>query len=335
MNKEQEKQEQQKEAFIKKVFIDDLIKADSKGSHIMKADIIRIAEEYGINFKAREGKKAIVNKIIQAGFYESLFNDFKEFIYIPSWVIGRYYGFNGGEEIDQLKTLGVIKEDIVKESFYSKDSKRNVFYNAYPLSVLNYDAEELKKAYDLAFNQLDFKIRVETKTAEEVPKIEEVLKRVFIVHNITPKTYEGREEGFKTYYNTSLLNDSEIEGNKLLIDIERLKKEIKDLKQQHREEIERINNKWCNAVGVNSFIEANTNKYTLEHYKSQIDTLKAQIKAYKTQGNIRGAGRKPRFTEEQRELILKDREKGLTMKQLAIKYNCGVGTIHKLIHENK
>lgn len=226
------------------------------------------------------------------------------------------------------------KEEFIKETFLKDLCKTDSQGSHIKKDDIIRIAEELKKAYDLAFNQLDFKIRVETQTAEEVPKIEEALKKIFIVLN-SPKLYGGGKEGYRTYYNTRLLNDSEIEGNKLLIDIERLKKEIKDLKQQHREEIERINNKWCNAVGVNSFIEANTNKYTLEHYKSQIDTLEAQIKAYKTQGNIRGAGRKPRFTEEQRGLILKDREKGLTMKQLAIKYNCGVGTIHKLIHENK
>ena len=335
MNREQQEQQKaQREAIIKDALIRDLSKNDSQGSHIMKADLIRIAEEYGITFKSNIKKANLVTKIIQAGFYERLSQDFQEFIYIPNWVIGKYYGFNGGEEIDQLKNIGVIKEDAVKDSFYSRDARREVYYNAYPLTALNYDTEELKKSYDLAFNQLDFKIRVETNTPEEVPQIEEALKRVFIVHN-SPMPYKGRKEGYRTYYSTSLLNDSEQESNKLLYDIQRLKKEINQLKQDHKEDIERINNKWCEAVGVKRFIEAKTNKQMIDYYEKKIDTLEGQLKAYRTQGNIRGAGRKPKFTDTQIKEILQDRAEGLTMKQLAIKYNCGAGTIHKVINENK
>lgn len=320
-----------KEKFIKDVFIKDISKLDSHGSHIKKADIIKIAESYGIDFKPREGKEAIVSKIIKAGFFEKLFDELKEFIYIPNWVVGRFFGFNGGEEIDQLKNIGVIREDSVKESFYSRDSKREVYYNAYPLSILNYNVEELKKAYDLAFNQLDFKIRVETKTNEEVKQIEEALEKIFIIHN-NPLPYEGRKEGYRTYYNVSLLNNSEQESNKFLYEIQKLKNEFNNFKEYHNEEVKRINDKWCKAVGVDNFMQAKSNKNLIEYYENKIKSLEEQLQDKKH--NNRGAGRKLKFTDQQKKLILQDRENGLTMKQLSIKYNCSAGTIHKLIHEH-
>lgn len=318
-----------KKEFIKDIFIKDISRLDSSGSHIKKTDIIKIAECYGIDFKKREGKEAIVNKIIKAGYFEKLFDELKEFIYVPSWVIGRFFGFNGGEEIDQLKSIGVIKEDSVRESFYSRDSKREVYYNAYPLSVLNYDVEELQKSYNLAFNQLDFKIRVETKSSKEVKSIEEALKKIFIIHN-NPTPYEGRKEGYRTYYNVSLLNNSEQESNKFLCEIQKIKKEFNDFREYHNKEVKRINDKWCNAVGVDNFLQAKTNKGLIDYYEDKIKQLEEQLQDKK---NVRGAGRKAKFSAEEQERILQDRSNGLTIKQLSIKYSCSTGTIHKLLNE--
>ena len=49
--------------------------------------------------------------------------------------------------------------------------------------------------------------------------------------------------------------------------------------------------------------------------------------------NERGAGRKPRFTEQEKESIRMYRLQGKTMKEIAEMFSCSVGIIHKLIHE--
>lgn len=318
---------------IEKIFLDDIRRLDSNGSHVKKDEIIEFAKENNVKIKAREGKESIINKIIKEGLYNKLFERFKDDVYIPNWVVGRFYGFNYGEEIDQLKTIGVIKEDTIEESYYSRDIKGHVTYNAYPMSVLNYNDEQLKDAYNLAFNQLDFKLRLETKGTEEIELIEEALKKIFILKN-NPIPYEGRVKGYRTYYNISLLNNSEQETNRLLVNIQSLKNQIDRLNKYHKEEVKRINEKWCNLYGVKSFQQAEYNKYLLENYKNRIESLKEKINELeKKNKNPRGAGRKSLFSDDKKVLILKDRENGLTINELANKYNCSCGTIHKLIHE--
>lgn len=49
--------------------------------------------------------------------------------------------------------------------------------------------------------------------------------------------------------------------------------------------------------------------------------------------NIRGAGRKPVFSEEDKNEIRECRREGKTIKELAKIYSCSVGLIHKIINE--
>ena len=49
--------------------------------------------------------------------------------------------------------------------------------------------------------------------------------------------------------------------------------------------------------------------------------------------NARGAGRKAKFTDDQVDEIRRLREDGNTIKDIANRYNCSVGLIHKLINE--
>lgn len=322
MNSEQE---QQKEEYIKDLFIKDISRADAQGSHIKKDDIIRIAEEYGINFKPKEGKSTIVEKIINAGFYKRLFKDFKEFVYIPVWKVSGYYKLNN-EQIDKLKEIGVITADVKKDSFYSKSSRSVVYYNKYSIDVFNYTAEELLKAYNKAFGQEGFKVRIETKTEEEVNTIIELLSSIAIIKGVT--SYEHRnQQGYYNYFTMELLNNSKVEGNRLLNEIEKLKAEINRIKEHNKEEIKEVNKKWCNAVGVESYIQAKDNKYVLEYYKNRAERLEERLKIK----NTRGAGRKPKLPAETVEHIKQDREKGKTIRELAKVYNCSTGTICNIL----
>ncbi|MGL5716062.1 MAG: helix-turn-helix domain-containing protein, partial [Paraclostridium sp.] len=49
--------------------------------------------------------------------------------------------------------------------------------------------------------------------------------------------------------------------------------------------------------------------------------------------NARGAGRRAKFTDDQVEEIKKLREDGSTIKEIATRFECSVGLIHKLINE--
>ena len=49
--------------------------------------------------------------------------------------------------------------------------------------------------------------------------------------------------------------------------------------------------------------------------------------------NERGAGRKTKFSDQEKETIRMYRLQGKTIKEIAQMYNCSVGLIHKLINE--
>lgn len=68
----------------------------------------------------------------------------------------------------------------------------------------------------------------------------------------------------------------------------------------------------------------------------EIEGLKEQLEEGNKSPNIknsRGAGRKAKFTEKDRETIKMYRLQGKTIKEIAEMYECSVGLIHKLISE--
>lgn len=252
--------------FVRSIFIENLI--STKYSSVAKDDIIRIAEEYGIDFKPREAKAKIVDKIIEAGFYDRLFQEFQEFIYVPVWKVAECYGFRS-EKIDQLRSIGVIKVDVKEDSFYSRDNRGYVNYNAYPLSIFNCKKEELEEAYNLAYGQKGYKIRIETTTTEEVEMLTDELKKVFVVEN-NPTSYEHRnEKGYYSYLTIEPLNDSEYEGNKFLKKINRLETEIKKLEADYRKEKEEIQKRYSDIFGTANRFELSKIKDKYDEYLSR------------------------------------------------------------------
>ena len=51
--------------------------------------------------------------------------------------------------------------------------------------------------------------------------------------------------------------------------------------------------------------------------------------------NERGAGRKSRFTIQEKETMKLYRIQGKTIKEIAEMYSCSVGLVHKIINENE
>ena len=165
-----------------------------------------------------------------------------------------------------------------------------------------------------------------------------LLKKTFIVVGDKPDIYPHRnQEGYYSYYSVDLLNNSNYEGNRLLKEIDSLKAEIKQIKEDNREEVKSINKKWCEATGFKSFLEAKNIERIEEYYKNKIEQLISENNSIENStkiNNERGAGRKELFTEGDKELIKMYRLQGHTMKDLAKMFKCSVGLIHKLINED-
>ena len=69
-----------------------------------------------------------------------------------------------------------------------------------------------------------------------------------------------------------------------------------------------------------------------EELRTQLEELQKLINE---KHNERGAGRKEKFTERKKNNIRKLYQDGMKMSDIAKKYKCSVGLVHKLINENK
>lgn len=75
-------------------------------------------------------------------------------------------------------------------------------------------------------------------------------------------------------------------------------------------------------------------KYEIQKLKNENKTLKSsKVVSDKKIHNERGAGRKERFSEQEKEMMKMYRIQGKTIKEIAEVYSCSVGLIHKIINE--
>ena len=143
-------------------------------------------------------------------------------------------------------------------------------------------------------------------------------------------------------------------------EIKKLKDEIQKLKVENSKLNIKITHEMIDNHEMMQEIEALNNKIRLdeEFYKddatmkqklsetliisaqqtSKVIELENVIKELKANSkpkikNERGAGRKPRFKEQEKESIRMYRLQGKTIKEIAEMFSCSVGIIHKLIHE--
>ena len=147
--------------------------------------------------------------------------------------------------------------------------------------------------------------------------------------NLSTKRFQKLMDGFK-----SVASDLYSSGNYYYITIDTSKKESRADKS-YEVEIEELNKKIdclndiiARLEARNNRLEQEVNKY--KDFKRNLDDLKKGVLIH----NARGAGRKAKFTDKQIEEIRRLREEGNTIKEIANRYNCSVGLIHKLINEN-
>lgn len=116
---------------------------------------------------------------------------------------------------------------------------------------------------------------------------------------------------------------------------ERLLKDIKDLEEQLRRSAYYQEGHYA--------IEAVERGRIIEKQKNEIQQLKDENKLLKSTKrpidlkihNERGAGRKSRFTIQEKETMKLYRIQGKTIKEIAEIYSCSVGLVHKIINENE
>lgn len=89
----------------------------------------------------------------------------------------------------------------------------------------------------------------------------------------------------------------------------------------------------------NKMLESNNNSLNgkvqnlINEIKGKDNSPNIQELTFEKQHNERGAGRKTRFTDQEKETVKMYRLQGKTIKELAEMFCCSVGLIHKLINE--
>ena len=122
----------------------------------------------------------------------------------------------------------------------------------------------------------------------------------------------------------------------------RLLKDIEDLEEQLRRSAYYQEGHYA--------IEAVERGHKIEKLEKEIKILKIEIQKLKDENkllkstkrpidlkihNERGAGRKSKFTIQEKETMKLYRIQGKTIKEIAEMYSCSVGLVHKLITEDK
>lgn len=280
---------------IEQLFIENLKINIGKNKPILKDDIVRFAQKQGIKVGSKDSIASILERIDDNDLIDKLYNSFVEYIYIPSWKVAKYYNLES-YQLEQLKQFNLIEADTKEGSFYSRESRCNISYDLYPFDMLfKYNSEQLKDLYNKTFNKPTYKIRLGTKTKEDVQIIINELEKVFKVG--TYESYENRnKQGYYSYFDIELMNNNEQGTNTLQAKINRLESQIQSLKLE--------NSKLQNKI--------------------ECSTIK----------NERGAGRKKRFNTDQVNDILKARDEGKSIRLLANEFDCSIGLIHKLINEH-
>lgn len=122
-----------------------------------------------------------------------------------------------------------------------------------------------------------------------------------------------------------------------------LEQQVKELDEKCNEYIKQLINKDNEIARLKELADDSYEKSsTYIQQCKKIDLLEEQNEAYKLSvehenkvriHNERGAGRKERFTEQEKESIRMYRFQGKTIKEIAEMFNCSIGLIHKLINK--
>ena len=127
--------------------------------------------------------------------------------------------------------------------------------------------------------------------------------------------------------------------------------EIQELKNENKKLLKEINRLqkslnvaqyWLDEHRVDELaIKANERGFKIKQLEEEIQKLKYENELLRSNRDIpnkkvhneRGAGRKSKFTDQEKETMKMYRIQGKTIKEISEMYNCSVGLVHKLINE--
>lgn len=324
-------------------FFSEITKNKGSQSEVVKDDVVNFALECGLEFKKSISKEKIIQMIRREGFEERMYKEFSEFFYVPVWEVARIYKIST-QKIAALTELEVIKENPVECEYSGRSGKFKAM--AYPIEVLAYEPSYLLGEYDKAFTKDVFRMRLETKTEEEVKELIILLSKVFEVVQ-APQSYEHRsEKGYYSYFNVRPIQNNQVAEKRLVqtnaelqTEIARLNKELNNKQHQLRECYEQIRKYDMDIRFSDQYIELSEKIKKIDHerilVKNENAKLKNEILEYqnKEKSNSRGAGRKPKFSDEEVEAMKVMKEQGESYSSIAKKFNTTKGTVIKyLVH---
>ena len=192
-------------------------------------------------------------------------------------------------------------------------------------------------------------IRLEKELQLQWERNEEILQKLYQIQ-------DQRDEEFKNSpYCKQLEKEVEIYKGfkKLYEDCNRKRATEHDMNVELRKEIQKLKSEYNKVWSEVSALEVEKIRLEVENKRlketdsrkqvvrltNELEKLQLEVLELKKQKGIRihnerHAGRKPKVTFSERNEIIKDRNNGMTIKSLSLKYGYSVGTIHKLIHEN-
>ena len=167
---------------------------------------------------------------------------------------------------------------------------------------------DLKKLKKDELIELLHKLKNERNTEdEEVQKLKNEIQELKNEHKNVLKTFGAEDE---SEYLIMLVELAGKTVKSILEEDSRLKEELKEKEILNRK-LQKLNN---------------------EHKKT-IEEIKENGGVHKIK-NERGAGRKFKLSDKEIELILKDREFGTSIRNIAKLRGCSVGLVHKIISEH-
>lgn len=134
-----------------------------------------------------------------------------------------------------------------------------------------------------------------------------------------------------TYWNDEhKVSELSIRATNQSIEIEELKNKLKAA--EHFNDLNNVKEVTLRATQRGTIIEKQEKE--IQKLKDENILLKSNsVKSDKRSHNERGAGRKEKFSEQEKEMMKMYRMQGKTIKEIAQIYNCSVGLIHKIINE--
>lgn len=213
----------------KKYFITEISKNKGSDTEVMKDDVVKFALECGLDIKKSTAKATIVEEICK-DHLEKFYNEFHEYFYVPVWIVSEHLNISQNK-LNALLEIGALKDyKPTYQEFKGRDGKFDAL--VFPISILELNAADLDNIYNKTFRN-NHRVRIETKTTEEVEELITELSKVFEIDKPS-SPYEHRSgEGYYTYLSIRKIDNDILVQNKLSAENAKLKLDNAQLKEEN------------------------------------------------------------------------------------------------------